>query len=68
MSKQTNVLLVTVPTRKGTETVYSELQNSPHGEFNGRESAMVHRLIVVKTVTALIRVVSSLSRRMFLVR
>lgn len=35
MFKQANVLLftLTVPLRKGTDTVYSELQNSPHGEF-----------------------------------
>lgn len=25
---------LTVPLRKGTDTVYSELQNSPHGEFD----------------------------------
>lgn len=35
MFKQADVLLfpLTVPLRKGTDTVYSELQNSPHGEF-----------------------------------
>ena len=27
-------LHLTVPLRKGTDTVYSELQNSPPGEFN----------------------------------
>lgn len=27
-------LLSTAPLKKGTDTVYSELQNSPDGEFN----------------------------------
>lgn len=35
MFQQANMLLftLTVPLKKGTDTVYSELQNSPHGEF-----------------------------------
>ena len=32
---------LTVPLRKGTDTVYSELQNSPHGEFNIFKDALI---------------------------
>lgn len=36
------LLTLTVPVRKGTDTVYSELQNSPHGEFNIFKAALVN--------------------------
>ncbi len=48
MTKQANVLLftLTVPLRKGTDTVYSELQNSPHGEFNVIKAALMNFFIL----------------------
>lgn len=48
MFKQANVLLftLTVPLRKGTDTVYSELQNSPHGEFTIFKGALMNDFIV----------------------
>lgn len=42
--KQTNVLLSTLsaPLRKGTDTVYSELKNLPHGEFHYIKMALIN--------------------------
>lgn len=48
MFKQANVLLfmLTVPLRKGTDTVYSELKNPPHGECNIFKAALVNIFIL----------------------